>query len=234
MERWEMSAGLPWLLFVQILIGHGAVGLVLFLAAGTVAWPVAWFFLAQMFVLFFVGGLWLARHGPALLRERLAPTIQKGQPAADKILLNALILANFAALAVMGLDAVRFEWSSVPPWVQAIGELILLLSVWIVIRTLRENSFAAPVVKIQEDRGQTVIATGPYRYVRHPMYAGILVSLFGTSLLLGSWWALSVVFVRVVLIGIRIRIEERALRAGLNGYGEYAVRVPYRLVPLVW
>jgi protein-S-isoprenylcysteine O-methyltransferase Ste14 len=176
----------------------------------------------------------IARHDPALLEERLAPPIQTGQPAADKMLLTVLILLNFAALAVMALDAVRFAWSSVPPWVQAVGELILLLSVWIVIRTLRENSFAAPVVKIQEDRGQTVVATGPYRHVRHPMYAGTLVALVGTSLLLGSWWGLLVVFARVVLISIRIRIEERTLRAGLHGYDEYAARVPYRLIPLVW
>jgi protein-S-isoprenylcysteine O-methyltransferase Ste14 len=219
---------------IRRLVATVPVGLVLFLAAGTVVWPVAWFFLAQLFVLFFVGGLWLARHDPALLEARLAPPIQRGQPAADKMLLTLLILLNFAALAVMALDAVRFAQSSVPPWVQAVGELILLLSVWIVIRTLRENSFAAPVVKIQEDRGQTVVATGPYRHVRHPMYAATLVALVGTSLLLGSWWGLLVVFARVVLISIRIRIEERTLRAGLHGYDEYAARVPYRLIPLVW
>jgi protein-S-isoprenylcysteine O-methyltransferase Ste14 len=160
--------------------------------------------------------------------------IQRAQPTADKILLTVLILMIFAALVVMALDAVRFGWSYVPPWVQAIGELVLLLSLWIGFWTLRENSFAAPVVKIQEERGQTVITTGPYRLVRHPLYAGALVFIAGTSLLLGSWWGLVAVPVLAALLALRIRVEEEALRAGLEGYDDYAQRVPYRLIPHVW
>lgn len=221
-------------LIVQTLVWYGAMGLALFLAAGTADWRGAWVFLAQMIGFSLVGGLWLARHDPDLVRERLAPPIQKDQPAADKILLTVIILAVFGAFVLMALDAVRFGWSSVPPWVKAIGELILLLSVWIGFQTLRENTFAAPVVKIQEARGQTVITTGPYRHVRHPMYAGALPFFAGASLLLGSWWGLAAVLVLAVLLGIRIQIEETALRAGLEGYDEYAVRVRYRLIPLVW
>jgi protein-S-isoprenylcysteine O-methyltransferase Ste14 len=221
-------------LIVQTLVWYGAMGLALFLAAGTADWIGAWVFLAQMIGFSLVGGLWFARHDPDLVRERLAPPIQKDQPAADKILVTVIILAVFGAFVLMALDAVRFGWSSVPPWVQAIGELILLLSVWIGFQTLRENSFAAPVVKIQEARGQTVITTGPYRHVRHPMYAGALLFIAGASLLLGSWWGLAAVLVLAVLLGIRIQIEETALRAGLEGYDEYAERVPCRLIPLVW
>jgi protein-S-isoprenylcysteine O-methyltransferase Ste14 len=83
-------------------------------------------------------------------------------------------------------------------------------------------------------QGQTVITTGPYRHVRRPMYAGALLFIAGASLLLGSWWGLAAVLVLAVLLGIRIQIEETALRAGLEGYDEYAARVPYRLIPLVW
>jgi protein-S-isoprenylcysteine O-methyltransferase Ste14 len=89
-------------------------------------------------------------------------------------------------------------------------------------------------VKIQQDRGQTVITTGPYRLVRHPLYAGALVFIAGTSLLLGSWWGLVAVPVLAALLALRIRIEEEALRAGLKGYDDYARRVPYRLIPQVW
>ena len=132
-------------------------------------------------------GLWLARHDPALVQERLGPPIQKDQPMADKIVLTGIILLFLGTLVLMAFDAVRFGWSSVPAWVQAVGELILLLALWIGFGTLRENSFAAPVVKIQEDRGQTVVTTGLYGHVRHPMYAGALIFFVGTSLLLGSW-----------------------------------------------
>jgi protein-S-isoprenylcysteine O-methyltransferase Ste14 len=221
-------------LIVQTFVWYGFMGLVLFLAAGTTDWAGAWIFLAQMIAFSLVGGLWLARHDPALVQERLGPPIQKGQPTADKIVLTVFMLAFLGALVLMGLDAVRFGWSFVPPWVQAIGEATLLLSVWIGFRTLRENSFAAPVVKIQEDRGQRVITSGPYRHVRHPMYAGALIFFAGTSLLLGSWWGLVAVPVLAVLLAIRIQIEEKTLRAGLEGYDDYAARVRYRLIPLVW
>jgi protein-S-isoprenylcysteine O-methyltransferase Ste14 len=100
--------------------------------------------------------------------------------------------------------------------------------------TMRTNSFAAPVVKIQKDRGQAVITTGPYSFVRHPLYFGALFYIAGTSLVLGSWWGLAAVPILAVLFGIRIGIEEKVLRAGLAGYDDYARRVRWRLVPLVW
>jgi protein-S-isoprenylcysteine O-methyltransferase Ste14 len=221
-------------LIVQTLVSFGLMGLFLFGTAGTAVWPAAWVFLVEMIVLSIVGGLWLVRHDPALVQERLAPPIQKSQPTADKILLPLIILVISGAIVLMALDAVRFAWSSVPFWVQAVGELVLLLSIWISFRTLGENSFAAPVVKIQESRGQTVITSGPYRHVRHPMYAGGLMFLVGTSLLLGSWWGLITMPVLALLLAVRIQVEEKALRAGLKGYGDYAKRVRYRLIPLIW
>src|ERR1700734_3685833 len=201
-------------LTVQTLVSFGIMGLLLFLAAGTADWPAAWGFLVEMIVLSIVGGLWLIRHDPALVQERLAPPIQKGQPTADKVLLPVIILEISGAIVLMTLDAVRFAWSSVPFWVQAVGDLLLLLSIWISFQTLGENSFAAPVVKVQESRGQTVISSGPYRHVRHPMYAGVLMFLVGTSLLLGSWWGLITMPVLALLLAVRIQIEENALRAG--------------------
>jgi protein-S-isoprenylcysteine O-methyltransferase Ste14 len=221
-------------LTVQTLVSFGIMGLLLFLAAGTADWPAAWVFLVEMIVLSIVGGLWLIRHDPALVQERLAPPIQKGQPTADKVLLPVIILEISGAIVLMALDAVRFAWSSVPFWVQAVGDLLLLLSIWISFQTLGENSFAAPVVKVQESRGQTVISSGPYRHVRHPMYAGVLMFLVGTSLLLGSWWGLITMPVLALLLAVRIQIEENALRAGLKGYEDYARRVRYRLIPLIW
>jgi protein-S-isoprenylcysteine O-methyltransferase Ste14 len=99
---------------------------------------------------------------------------------------------------------------------------------------MRENSFAAPVIKLQHERGQRVISTGPYAFVRHPMYFGAAFYFIGTALLLGSWWGVIFAFVLIGLLCIRIPIEEKALRAGLEGYGEYAAHVRYRLSPHVW
>lgn len=221
-------------LIAQTILWYGMLALLLFLAAGTLDWPAAWVFLAMMTVLSLGLGLWFARHDPGLLGERLASPFQRDQPRADKFVLTLLLPLFFGAFALMALDAVRFGWSSVPPWVQVFGALCVLLSIWMSYRTMRANSFAAPVVKIQRDRGHTVVTTGPYRYVRHPLYAGALVFLGGTSLMLGSWWGLVAVPLVAILLGIRIGIEEATLRAGLAGYEDYARRVRYRLIPMVW
>ena len=221
-------------MLVQTVVWFGVMGALLFLAAGTISWPAAWLYLGLMLLLSLVTGLWLARRDPGLLRERLAGPIQKDQPAADKVVLVLIFLTIFGMLALAGLDAVRFGWSFVPVWVQVIGALAVVLGIAFCFWTMLENSFAAPVVKIQADRGQRVIDTGPYAQVRHPLYTGALVYLAGASLMLGSWWGLLAVVLVAVLLAIRIGIEEQTLRTGLAGYDEYARRVPYRLVPFVW
>ena len=134
----------------------------------------------------------------------------------------------------MAMDAIRFKWSSVPAWLRGPGALGVLVACYIGYLTLRENTFAAPVVKIQKERAHAVITSGPYRYVRHPMYAGMIFYLFFAPLLLGSWWGLLWGCFLLGVFAIRIQIEEGALRKELPGYNEYAARVPYRLIPRVW
>jgi protein-S-isoprenylcysteine O-methyltransferase Ste14 len=221
-------------LIVQNFIWFGAMSILLFLAAGTIAWPSAWAYLVLMLAVSFTLGIDLARHDPGLLRERMGSPVQRDQPAADKMLLIALLLFMFAWFVLMGLDAKRFAWSSVPAVMQVLGALITLWSIWFCYRAMRENSFAAPVIKLQHERGQRVISTGPYAFVRHPMYFGAAFYFIGTALLLGSWWGVIFAFVLTGLLCIRIPIEEKALRAGLEGYDEYAAHVRYRLIPYVW
>jgi len=221
-------------LIVQTVLWFGGMGALLFLSAGTLDWPGAWAFLVEMVGLALVTGLMLARHDPALLRERLGPPVQKDQTAADKVFMSLFLLLFCCWLVFMGLDAVRFAWSSVPAWIQALGALSLFLCVWIGYRTMRENSFAAPVVKIQKDRAQTVISTGLYSHVRHPMYFGALFFFLGMPLLLGSWWGLAFSAALTVLLCIRILNEEKTLRSGLAGYDDYAARVRFRLIPRIW
>jgi protein-S-isoprenylcysteine O-methyltransferase Ste14 len=220
-------------LIVQTLVWYGLMGALLFGAAGTLAWPGAWAFLLGMGGIGLAIGLVLAQRDPGLIRERLAFPVQKDQAPADRVVTSVLLLLILAWLPFMGLD-VRFRWSVMPAWVQVLGALSLLLSLLIITLTFRANSFAAPVVKIQRERGHAVATGGPYRYVRHPMYSGSLFFFIGTALLLGSWWGLAFVPVLALLLAIRIPLEERALRAGLAGYDDYAARVRYRLIPLVW
>ena len=137
------------------------------------------------------GGLWLARHDPALLAERLKPMIQRDQKPWDKLFMAILLVLWVGWIVLMGLDAGRFHWSRVPLIVQIVGVGLIGVGSYLVWLTFRENSYAAPVVKIQKERGHRVVTTGPYAYVRHPMYAGALGFLLGAPLLLGSWWGLA-------------------------------------------
>jgi protein-S-isoprenylcysteine O-methyltransferase Ste14 len=210
-----------------------ALGALLFASAGTLHWPAAWTFLAVSATLGPACGLWLAKTDPALLAERMRPTFQADQPAADKKFMLILYLVMLVWLVAIGLDR-RAQASNIPLTLQALGLAMYLLSTAFIMWVFRENSFAAPVVKVQAARHHHVISSGPYAFVRHPMYSGIMLFFFGVPLLLGSWWGVAIAPVFAVLFGIRARIEERALIEGLPGYADYAERVRYRLVPGLW
>src|SRR5262249_2131455 len=205
----------------------------LFFPAGTLAWPAAWVYLALMFGFTVAVGLWLLRFNPDLLAERMTGIGKPDQKGWD-MLLAMTAIAFFGWLALMGLDAVRFRWSQVPLWLQALGTLLLLCSFYVFYLTFRENPFLSPAVRIQRERAQTVVSTGPYHYVRHPMYAGFILYAFGTALLLGSWWGLVGVLLLIAIVARRSVLEERALRDELEGYNVYLARVRYRLLPYLW
>ena len=210
-----------------------AMGALLFAAAGSLDWPAAWVMLIVSAILGPACGLWLAKTDPALLAERLRPTFQANQPAADKIFMLIFFLALLLWLVAIGLDR-RANASDVPLLLQVLGLAMYLLSIAFIMWVFRENSFAAPVVKVQAARHQRVISSGPYAFVRHPMYSGIMLYFLGIPLLLGSWWGVALAPVFALLFAIRARIEERALIEGLPGYADYAERVRYRLVPGLW
>jgi protein-S-isoprenylcysteine O-methyltransferase Ste14 len=219
---------------VRTVVWLVVIAILLFVPAGTLSWTGGWIFLIETAVISIVLGIWLAKHDPELLKERLRSPIQKEQSTQDKIVTGLLVSLFFAWFVFMALDAVRFKWSSVPAWLEIPGALGVLVASYIGYLTLRENTFAALVVKVQKERDQTVISTGPYHYVRHPMYAGMLFYLPGAPLLLGSWWGLLWGCGLLGLFVLRVLIEEGTLRKELQGYNEYATRVRYRLVPGVW
>ena len=206
----------------------------LFGGAGTLAWPAGWAFLAFIFGSGLAIMLDLARRDPALLEERMKPLVQEGQPRWDRILLSAFFAGWIGWLALMGVDAVRFGWSAMPLWLQWVGGAGVALSMWILHRIFRENTFLAAVVRIQKEREHRVVSTGPYAVVRHPMYASALILLAASALLLGSWWGLAGAFALGAVLALRTALEDRELQRGLPGYPDYATRVRYRLVPLIW
>jgi len=206
----------------------------LFASAGTLRWPAAWLYLVEFGGCALVSGLWLAKHDPALLAERMRPPIQRGQEHWDKAFMAVALIVWLGWMALIALDAARYRLSNLPVWLRAAGALGLLLSMAIVHRTFQENTFTAPVVMVQTRRGHKVIATGPYQFVRHPMYTGTVLNFFATPLLLGSWYGLMIVPLLVVGLAVRAVLEERTLAAKLAGYDDYRARVRYRLVPGIW
>ena len=226
--------GLILNLIVQTIVWFGFMGVIIFVAAGTLAYAGGWLYLGGMIVGSIVFGLHMLRVDPDLLKERLKPPVQKEQPLADKLVLIPILLFIFGGMAFMAADAARWRWSVMPPTVQWAGCALVLLALLFMYWTMRTNSFAAPVAKIQKSRGQAVITTGPYAIIRHPLYFGTLFYIAGTSLVLGSWWGLVTVPILALLFGIRIGVEEQTLRTGLNGYDDYARRVRSRLIPFIW
>ncbi|HEY4035969.1 MAG TPA: isoprenylcysteine carboxylmethyltransferase family protein [Ktedonobacteraceae bacterium] len=205
----------------------------LFLAAGTIVWLAGWIFVVLFFTFTAALTLWLLRHNPDLLKERMA-MFSPDQKTWDKVGSVLMVVVFLAWLVLMPLDAVRFHWSQVPVWLQMAGALVLICSFPLFFATFRENSYLSPMVRIQEDRGQTVVSTGPYHYVRHPMYAAALLFLLGTALLLGSWYGLLLGLILVCMIAGRAVLEERTLREELQGYDSYMAQVKYRLIPYIW
>jgi len=217
--------------FAQILV---IFGVPLFLAAGTLTWIAGWVYLGLFMIFTVTLSLWLAKNNPGLLSERMTGIGKGDQKSWDKVWYVITFIVFVGWLAFMGFDAVRFKWSHIPLWIQAIGALMLIGSFYVFFVTFRENSFLSPAIRVQEDRGQTVITTGPYHYVRHPMYAALLLFIPGTALLLGSGFGALFGILVIIAAGWRATQEERTLRDELQGYDAYMHEVKYRLIPYVW
>jgi protein-S-isoprenylcysteine O-methyltransferase Ste14 len=210
--------------------------ILLFGPAGTLDWPAAWVLLAVLLIVRLTSLLALWRSRRALLDARtIVPVPQAGQPLADRILLPAYMASYAAQVAFASWDIWHLHWSAPPaPWTRGAGLLIFAIGWWVIYLALRENAFALTVVRLQTDRGQDVVDTGPYAIVRHPMYSGITLVMIGFPLWLGSIAALIAAVVPVTLLGARIHFEERLLAVRLAGYDEYKRRVRWRLMPNAW
>jgi protein-S-isoprenylcysteine O-methyltransferase Ste14 len=221
-------------LVIHTIVWLAIMGAVLFASAGTFAWPAAWLFLLEVGVLGIWAGVWLAHYDPALLAERLTLFVQPAQSRWDQFFMACAGLSWLGWLVLMGIDVGRLHSGAMPLWLKVCGALAIFICIVATRAVFRANSYAAPVIKIQSERGHKVSDSGPYAYVRHPMYSAAILFLAGMPLMLGSWWGLACVPLLVAGLGYRAVLEERTLTAGLEGYADYAARVRYRFVPHVW
>jgi len=210
-------------------------GVALFVPAGTLHWWRAWGLLGVVLVCNAATMVWVFAGDEELLNERYGSPIQKGQPLADKIVTNLFVLSFFVMLLFIPADVFHFHVLDAPSFLVSFAGLLAFVAGWVLIASaMHENTFAAPVVKHQEERHQHTITTGVYAFVRHPMYTSVVLLAPGMALWLGSYAAALLSIVPIVLIAVRIVFEERFLRRELPGYEDYTRRVHYRLVPFVW
>ena len=216
-------------LFVAIALFQAVQAAVLFLAAGTLRWPAAWAYFGIYLLCYGIGLTWVARVNPAVINERGRKS--ENTELFDQRFHRLMPLLIFGGPVVGGLDH-RFGWSAMPVWLQIAGLLLVVpacpLAVWV----LATNAYASRVVRLQD--GHQVVSTGPYRYVRHPMYTGTLLSWVAAALALGSWWMFVPAMAGIALVVWRTAREDATLQEKLPGYREYTQQTPYRLIPGVW
>lgn len=212
--------------------GIAGMGVALFWSAGRIDWWPAWAAIAVWVVWYTTMDVIVFRFNPGLIAERLAPP--KGAKAWDKAILSILRLTQLARYIVAGLDQ-RYGWTvDFPLAAQMAALMVCFLSTGLFAWAMTANAFFSQVVRIQSDRGHAVATHGPYRYVRHPGYAGAILFDLAISMLLASWWTLLIGGLCAILLVIRTALEDRTLRAELTGYVEYTRQVRYRLVPGIW
>lgn len=204
----------------------------LFVPAGTLHWPEAWLLLLLYFAAVSGVMIWMKTKAPGLLKERISRN--KEIKSWDKIIMTAYSFLLIILLAVPGLDSVRFGWSEVSFVVKALGFIGYIPALVFAFWAMRENAYSSDVVRIQEDRGHTVCTTGPYRFVRHPMYVGVILFVLCLPLSLGSLYSFIPALLIIILFIIRTSLEDKTLQKELPGYKEYAQKVRYRLLPGVW
>ncbi len=221
-------AAKAWLSVVALAI---VMGLLLFGIAGTTRYWQAWVYLAIFIGLTVITTLDLLERDPALLERRMT-----GGPTAEQRPVQTIIMwgasAAFIALLVVPALDYRNAWSHVPLPVVILGDALVALGFSFIMIVYRANTYTAATIQIAQN--QTVISTGPYAIVRHPMYASALLYVIATPFALGSWWGLVAVALFIPLLMWRLLDEERFLAASLSGYSEYQRRVRYRLVPFLW
>jgi protein-S-isoprenylcysteine O-methyltransferase Ste14 len=216
---------------VSAALGLVAFGLLLFLPAGTFHYWQAWVFLAVFAFYTWIPSIYLVRKNPAALERRMHAGPLAETRTLQQIVSTVVFICFPAMLVVSALDH-RFGWSPVPTTVTVVGDILVAAGLGVAMLVVAQNGYAAANITVES--GQTLVSTGLYGLVRHPMYSGSVIMMVGVPLALDSYWGLVFVIPALVALALRIRDEEELLQQQLGGYREYEQRVHYRLVPFVW
>lgn len=213
---------------MKFTLGAAMVGLLLFLPAGSLQYRGGWLLMGLLFVPMLAAGFVMLLKSPDFLRKRLDA---KEKQATQKGVLALSGLMFIGGFVVAGLDF-RFGWSAVPTAVSVIASVLFLLAYLLYAEVMRENAYLSRTIRVEE--GQTVVDTGLYGIVRHPMYSATLLLFLAMPLILGSWYALIIFAFYPAIIILRLKDEEELLSRELKGYAEYKQKVKYRLLPFIW
>lgn len=225
--------GLIVKIVARFILGLIVIGAILFGTAGTFNWPEAWIYIVIQFGWAAALTVYLWSHDPDLLKDRLK-FAKKSAKGWDKILTFASMPFYMVYMIIPGFDAVRYQWSRVPVGVKAVCFLLVIASFLWIVWIMKENTYLSRFVEIQEERGHKVITTGPYKFVRHPMYIGTTILLLALPAALGSLYTLIPATFTVVFMIVRTVLEDKTLHKELEGYVEYAQKTRYRLIPGIW
>lgn len=224
------------ILWVRSVVRTALFAVALMWSAGTLKWVEAWAIVGLWGVFGFTMTLYLVHRDPELLAERLKLVpMQKDQKTWDKLIMLTFFILGIGLYIVPGFDVVRYEWSEpLPVWVEVTAMLVHIPCFVFLGWVMHENTYLSQVVKIDEERGHSVITTGPYALVRHPMYTVVIILLFAFPLALGSRYSLLLTLLLTILLIVRTYFEDKTLHEELEGYSEYAKKTRYRLLPGVW
>ena len=223
-----MTKSLFFSAFAKFLLGVVLVGVLIFLPAGTLQFSNGWLFMAILFIPMFLAGLVMMAKNPNLLKSRLNAKEKEREQSLVVKLSGLMFLTGFITA---GLDY-RFSWFPLPQVVSYVAAAAFLVAYILYAEVLRENTYLSRTIEVQE--GQTVVDTGLYGIVRHPMYAVTLLLFLSMPLVLGSLISFVIFLVYPLLIAKRIKNEEQVLEDGLPGYKEYKQKVKYRMIPFIW
>jgi protein-S-isoprenylcysteine O-methyltransferase Ste14 len=211
-----------------LLLVFPLLGAMIFLPAGTLSYWQAWVYLAILFVPMVFALVYFLIFSPALLERRMRI---REKEAEQQLIVKLASIVILLVYLLPGFDH-RFHWSFVPIWLVVIADILVFLGYAFILLVMRENPYAARTIEVEPD--QTVVTTGPYAFVRHPMYLGVLLLYVFSPLALGSYWSMIPALFLMGLLIARITNEERVLLKELNEYREYTEKVKWRLIPGIW